>query len=86
MLALWTNAFPKTVKEFDQEKTRGDAYTWHVTMECRAGALCCKYLHGIQFLQLGYHWKVKVQLDLNKIKFCFKALWSSVYRISTSSG
>ncbi|XP_027038809.1 HEAT repeat-containing protein 5B-like [Pocillopora damicornis] len=40
MLALWTNAFPKTVKEFDQEKTRGDAYTWHVTMECRAGALC----------------------------------------------
>lgn len=47
MLALWTNAFPKTVKEFDQEKTRGDAYTWHVTMECRAGALCCKYLHGI---------------------------------------
>ncbi|PFX25411.1 HEAT repeat-containing protein 5B [Stylophora pistillata] len=40
MLALWTSAFPKTVKEFDQEKNRGDAYTWHVTLECRAGALC----------------------------------------------
>ena len=44
MLALWANAFPKTVKEFDQEKNRGDAYTWHVTLECRAGALCCEYL------------------------------------------
>lgn len=42
MLALWANAFPKTVKEFEQEKSRGDAYTWHVTLECRAGALCCK--------------------------------------------
>lgn len=44
MLVLWGNAFPKTVKEFDQEKNRGDAYTWHVTLECRAGALCCKYI------------------------------------------
>lgn len=50
MLALWANAFPKTVKEFEQEKNRGDAYTWHVTLECRAGALCCKYTHDCVFL------------------------------------
>ncbi|CAH3014392.1 unnamed protein product [Porites evermanni] len=40
MLTLWSNAFPKTVKDFNEEKNRGDAYTWHVTLECRAGALC----------------------------------------------
>lgn len=40
MLALWSNVFPKTVKEFEQEKARGDSYTWHVTLECHAGALC----------------------------------------------
>lgn len=43
MLTLWSNAFPKTVKDFNEEKNRGDAYTWHVTLECRAGALCCKF-------------------------------------------
>ena len=42
MLTLWGNAFPRSSKEFEQEKTRGDAYTWHVTLESRAGALCCK--------------------------------------------
>ena len=41
LLALWSSAFPKTVKEFEQEKARGDAYTWHVTLEFHAGTLCC---------------------------------------------
>ncbi|XP_015763644.1 PREDICTED: HEAT repeat-containing protein 5B-like isoform X1 [Acropora digitifera] len=40
LLALWSSAFPKTVKEFEQEKARGDAYTWHVTLEFHAGTLC----------------------------------------------
>nr|XP_006814260.1 PREDICTED: HEAT repeat-containing protein 5B-like [Saccoglossus kowalevskii] len=40
MLLLWRNAFPRSAKELDSEKARGDAFTWQVTLEGRAGALC----------------------------------------------
>lgn len=36
---LWRNSFPKSTKELDNEKARGDAFTWQVTLEGRAGAL-----------------------------------------------
>lgn len=39
MLLLWRNAFPRSTKELDSEKARGDAFTWQVTLEARAGAL-----------------------------------------------
>ncbi|XP_043232384.1 HEAT repeat-containing protein 5B-like isoform X2 [Amphibalanus amphitrite] len=39
MLLLWRNAFPRSSKELDSEKARGDAFTWQVTLEGRAGAL-----------------------------------------------
>lgn len=39
MLLLWRNAFPRSVKELESEKARGDAFTWQVTLEGRAGAL-----------------------------------------------
>ncbi|KAL3874425.1 hypothetical protein ACJMK2_037438 [Sinanodonta woodiana] len=39
MLSLWRNAFPRSVKELESEKVRGDAFTWQVTLEGRAGAL-----------------------------------------------
>jgi len=39
MLLLWRNAFPRSAKELDSEKARGDAFTWQVTLEGRAGAL-----------------------------------------------
>ncbi|XP_062554350.1 HEAT repeat-containing protein 5B isoform X3 [Armigeres subalbatus] len=39
MLLLWRNAFPRSTKELDSEKARGDAFTWQVTLEGRAGAL-----------------------------------------------
>ena len=39
MILLWRNAFPKNVKELDSEKARGDAFTWKVSLEGRAGAL-----------------------------------------------
>lgn len=39
MLLLWKNAFPRSVKELDAEKQRGDSFTWQVTLEARSGAL-----------------------------------------------
>ncbi|XP_013379521.1 HEAT repeat-containing protein 5B-like isoform X2 [Lingula anatina] len=39
MLLLWKNAFPRSVKELEAEKSRGDAFTWQVTLEGRMGAL-----------------------------------------------
>ncbi|CAG0883432.1 unnamed protein product [Darwinula stevensoni] len=39
MLLLWRNAFPRSQKELDSELARGDAFTWQVTLEGRAGAL-----------------------------------------------
>ncbi len=39
MLLLWKNAFPRSSKEAEAEKQRGDAFTWQVTLEARAGAL-----------------------------------------------
>lgn len=37
---LWRNAFPRSTRELEAEKQRGDAFTWQVTLEARAGALC----------------------------------------------
>ena len=39
MLLLWKNAFPRSVKELEAEKARGDGFTWQITLEGRAGAL-----------------------------------------------
>ena len=40
LLQTWKAAFPRTKKELDLEKKRGDAFTWQLTLESRAGALC----------------------------------------------
>lgn len=45
MLLLWRNVFPRSQKELEAEKARGDSFTWQVTLEGRAGALCGKDLH-----------------------------------------
>jgi hypothetical protein len=39
LLLLWRNAFPRSPKELEVEKAQGDAFSWHVTLEGRAGAL-----------------------------------------------
>ncbi|XP_037925116.1 HEAT repeat-containing protein 5B isoform X5 [Hermetia illucens] len=39
MLLLWRNSFPRSAKELESEKARGDSFTWQVTLEGRAGAL-----------------------------------------------
>lgn len=44
MLLLWRNVFPRSLKELEAEKARGDSFTWQVTLEGRAGALCGKNL------------------------------------------
>ncbi|PVD26321.1 hypothetical protein C0Q70_13992 [Pomacea canaliculata] len=43
MLLLWRNAFPRSTRELEAEKVRGDAFTWQVTLEGRAGALGAMY-------------------------------------------
>uniref|UniRef100_A0A8C9RT05 HEAT repeat-containing protein 5A n=1 Tax=Scleropages formosus TaxID=113540 RepID=A0A8C9RT05_SCLFO len=40
VLLLWKCAFPLSVQELHTERSRGDAFTWHVALEARAGALC----------------------------------------------
>lgn len=39
ILLLWKNSFPRSSKELELEKARGDAFTWQITLENRAGAL-----------------------------------------------
>ena len=39
LLLLWKNSFPLNAKELESEKKRGNALTWQVTLENRAGAL-----------------------------------------------
>lgn len=51
MLLLWRNAFPRSTKELESEKARGDAFTWQVTLEGRAGALSAMH----SFLQHCNH-------------------------------
>ncbi|XP_065144355.2 HEAT repeat-containing protein 5A isoform X1 [Paramisgurnus dabryanus] len=40
MLLLWKCAFPLSVRDVESELRRGDSFTWQVTLEGRAGALC----------------------------------------------
>ncbi|OZC08270.1 hypothetical protein X798_04749 [Onchocerca flexuosa] len=39
LLPLWKSSFPRSAKEAEAEKNRGDAFTWLCTLEARAGAL-----------------------------------------------
>lgn len=43
MLLLWHNSFPQSKEKLDSEKERGEAFTWQVTLEGRAGALSSMY-------------------------------------------
>ncbi|XP_067895448.1 HEAT repeat-containing protein 5A isoform X2 [Heterodontus francisci] len=40
ILLLWKSAFPQSPKDLETERSRGDCFTWQVTLEGRAGALC----------------------------------------------
>ncbi|XP_008187609.1 HEAT repeat-containing protein 5B isoform X4 [Acyrthosiphon pisum] len=43
MLLLWRNSFPRSSKELESEKARGDLFTWKLILEGRAGALASIY-------------------------------------------
>ncbi|KAG7465627.1 hypothetical protein MATL_G00155510 [Megalops atlanticus] len=40
LLLLWRCSFPQAVRDLESERSRGDGFTWQVTLEGRAGALC----------------------------------------------
>ncbi|XP_069494576.1 HEAT repeat-containing protein 5A isoform X2 [Ambystoma mexicanum] len=40
VLLLWRCVFPLSAKDLETERSRGDSFTWQVTLEGRAGALC----------------------------------------------
>uniref|UniRef100_UPI00398F8C3B HEAT repeat-containing protein 5A isoform X3 n=1 Tax=Pristiophorus japonicus TaxID=55135 RepID=UPI00398F8C3B len=40
ILLLWKSVFPQSPKDLETERSRGDCFTWQVTLEERAGALC----------------------------------------------
>ena len=49
MMLLWRNAFPRSAKELESEKARGDAFTWKISLEARGGALSSMH----SFLQVS---------------------------------
>uniref|UniRef100_A0A8C5P2U9 HEAT repeat-containing protein 5A n=1 Tax=Jaculus jaculus TaxID=51337 RepID=A0A8C5P2U9_JACJA len=40
VLLLWKCVFPVSPSDLETEKSRGDSFTWQVTLEGRSGALC----------------------------------------------
>uniref|UniRef100_A0AAZ3NW36 HEAT repeat-containing protein 5B n=1 Tax=Oncorhynchus tshawytscha TaxID=74940 RepID=A0AAZ3NW36_ONCTS len=69
MLLLWRNVFPRSQKEMEAEKARGDSFTWQVTLEGRAGALCgretraCSSLHVPSVIKVhGTHLKASAAM------------------------
>ena len=60
MMLLWRNAFPRSLKELESEKSRGDAFTWKVSLEARCGAVAA--IHA--FLLLNGRGQGQGQIDL----------------------
>jgi len=55
---LCKNSFPRSVKDADAEKQRGDAFTWQATIETRIGALACElfcFWRGHSYLKQVYY-------------------------------
>ncbi|CAF4841473.1 unnamed protein product, partial [Rotaria sp. Silwood1] len=40
LVLLWRNVFPRSQTDFEQEKQRGDSFTWTLSFNQRSGALC----------------------------------------------
>ncbi|XP_043929761.1 HEAT repeat-containing protein 5A isoform X2 [Protopterus annectens] len=40
VLLLWRCMFPQSPQDLETERSRGDSFTWQVTLEGRSGALC----------------------------------------------
>ena len=68
MMLLWRNAFPKTLKELESERARGDGFTWKISIEARAGALASMH----SFLQVMSFRKKKWSRGSLKSFFFFR--------------
>lgn len=53
LLLLWRCVFPASLREQEMELRRGDYFTWQVTLEGRAGALCGRSTHHSPSLSLS---------------------------------
>lgn len=62
MLLLWRNVFPRSQKELEAEKARGDPFTWQVTLEGRAGALCGEL--SVRICTLALNFLLVFKLDM----------------------
>ena len=51
-MLLWRNAFPRSDKELESEKARGDAFTWQISLEARA------WWQRISHGDWEYHWNM----------------------------
>lgn len=64
MLLLWRNVFPRSQKELEAEKARGDSFTWQVTLEGRAGALCGKEARLPIWLHVSFNLSISNSVSL----------------------
>lgn len=53
LLQLWKGVFPRSMRELDQERQKGDSFTWQLTLEARSGALCGKSLRLKEFVNVS---------------------------------
>uniref|UniRef100_A0A8C2PKS4 HEAT repeat containing 5A n=1 Tax=Capra hircus TaxID=9925 RepID=A0A8C2PKS4_CAPHI len=66
VLLLWRCVFPVSPKDLETEKSRGDSFTWQVTLEGRAGALCGRLSLVFLSLSSGFF-----HLLTSHIRVCF---------------
>uniref|UniRef100_A0A8P4GPC7 HEAT repeat-containing protein 5A n=1 Tax=Dicentrarchus labrax TaxID=13489 RepID=A0A8P4GPC7_DICLA len=78
LLLLWRCVFPASLREQEMELRRGDYFTWQVTLEGRAGALCAMknlLLHCRELVTDDVISRLLTPLA------CAVALFSVVYRL-----
>lgn len=56
--------FPRSQKELEAEKARGDSFTWQVTLEGRAGALCGKEARLPIWLHVSFNLSISNSVSL----------------------
>uniref|UniRef100_A0A667YKT0 HEAT repeat-containing protein 5A n=1 Tax=Myripristis murdjan TaxID=586833 RepID=A0A667YKT0_9TELE len=90
LLLLWRCVFPPSLREQEMELRRGDYFTWQVTLEGRAGALCamknlllhCKELLTDDIIsRLLTPLACAVALLTKSVPDCSVRCWSVVYRL-----
>lgn len=77
LVLLLRCVFPTSLREQDLELRRGDDFTWQVTLEGRAGALCGQWTHSKQQTggrsEPGHH-QSSVRLIVSKSRLAIEGL------------